>query len=118
MGALYAVSDIVLCCSLQPEAFGRTIVEAQSMASLVISTDQGHTPDLICHGQTGFLIPLDNPEKASQTLAHALSLSPAQKQTITQQACQSVRSTYDFSETQNQIHRLYTEFWASSKSRS
>ena len=44
---LYAIADIVLSTSIEPEAFGRIIIEAQSMQKLVIASDIGGASETI-----------------------------------------------------------------------
>ena len=41
------LSDLVLSCSTKPEAFGRTVLEAQAMGRPVIAFDHGGSVELI-----------------------------------------------------------------------
>jgi glycosyltransferase involved in cell wall biosynthesis len=52
--SVYATSDIALMCS-RSEAFGRVVVEAMAMGCPVIGTRAGGVPDIITHGENGFL---------------------------------------------------------------
>lgn len=51
---VYALADIVLSTSIEPEAFGRTIVEALSMEKLTIATNIGGATETIQNGVNGF----------------------------------------------------------------
>jgi glycosyltransferase involved in cell wall biosynthesis len=51
---LMAEADCVLMCS-RSEAFGRVTAEAMLMGKPVLGLDAGATPELVSHGQTGFL---------------------------------------------------------------
>ena len=41
MALAYKVSDIIISASIEPEAFGRVAVEAQSMEKLIIASNIG-----------------------------------------------------------------------------
>lgn len=52
---LYPQVDVVIVPSLLNEAFGRVIVEANSFGLPVIGTNRGGIPELIKHGETGYI---------------------------------------------------------------
>lgn len=56
MPAAYMLADVVVNASTDPEAFGRTIVEAQAMRRLVIATDHGAARETILDGETGWRV--------------------------------------------------------------
>jgi len=51
----YKISDIVVSASVEPEAFGRVAVEAQSMEKPIIASDIGGSKETIVDNVTGFL---------------------------------------------------------------
>jgi glycosyltransferase involved in cell wall biosynthesis len=53
----YSAADVVCQASRWEEVFGATIAEAMSYARPVIGTRVGGIPEVIRHGQTGFLVP-------------------------------------------------------------
>jgi glycosyltransferase involved in cell wall biosynthesis len=55
--------DILVVPSLEPEGFGRTVVEAQFSRTPVIGTNIGAIPELIEDGKTGFLVEPGDVEK-------------------------------------------------------
>ena len=57
MPAALKRADIVVNCSLEPEAFGRTIIEAQAMGRIVVAADHGGARETIMPNVTGFLVP-------------------------------------------------------------
>jgi glycosyltransferase involved in cell wall biosynthesis len=57
MPAAMMLADVVVNASTDPEAFGRTIVEAQAMARMVIAADHGGARETIRDGETGLLFP-------------------------------------------------------------
>jgi glycosyltransferase involved in cell wall biosynthesis len=60
MPLYYAVSDIVVSASVEPEAFGRVAVEAQAMQKPIIATAHGGSLETVLDGDTGWLIPVDD----------------------------------------------------------
>jgi glycosyltransferase involved in cell wall biosynthesis len=57
MPAAMMLADVVVNASTEPEAFGRTIVEAQAMGRMVIASDHGGARETIRDGETGLLFP-------------------------------------------------------------
>ena len=55
MALAYNISDIVISPSIEPEAFGRVAVEAQSMEKLIIASNIGGSNETIINEKTGFL---------------------------------------------------------------
>jgi len=71
---LYGISDIVLSASIEPEAFGRTIIEAQSMEKLVIATNIGGACETIENNITGFHVPPSDVNALALKIEYCLSL--------------------------------------------
>ena len=55
MALAYKVSDIVVSASIEPEAFGRVAVEAQSMEKPIIASNIGGSNETVIDEKTGFL---------------------------------------------------------------
>lgn len=64
--------NVVASFSIVPESFGRTIAEAMMARRPVIAFDYGAPPELIRHGQDGFIVPY---LKVDHALAHLESLA-------------------------------------------
>jgi glycosyltransferase involved in cell wall biosynthesis len=58
MPAAYRLADVVVVPSLDPEAFGRTMAEGMAMGCMVVASDHGAAPEVLGHGQYGWLFPL------------------------------------------------------------
>ena len=55
MPIAYKVANLVVSSSVEPEAFGRVAVEAQSMEVPIIASDIGGSIETIVKDKTGFL---------------------------------------------------------------
>jgi glycosyltransferase involved in cell wall biosynthesis len=74
MPAAMMLADIVVNASTEPEAFGRTIVEAQAMARMVIAADHGGARETIRNGDTGLLFPPGDDEALAAAIDWALDM--------------------------------------------
>ena len=54
MPLAYKISDVVVSCSTEPEAFGRVSVEAQAMEKPIIASNIGGSKETILNDKTGF----------------------------------------------------------------
>ncbi len=86
MPAAYALADVVVSASTDPEGFGRVIVEAQAMGRPVIATDHGGARETVLPGLTGWLVPPADPPALSVAIGEALSLNPAERAALARRA--------------------------------
>ena len=69
----YAISDLVVSASTEPEAFGRVAVEAQAMARPVIASAHGGSLETVKDNKTGWLFNNGDAEDLAAKLRYALS---------------------------------------------
>ena len=74
MALAYKISDIVVSSSIQPEAFGRVAVEAQSMKKVIIASNIGGSNETVIDEKTGFLFKSGDSKSLSQKILKALTL--------------------------------------------
>ena len=74
MALAYKVSDIIVSASIEPEAFGRVAVEAQSMQKLIIASNIGGSNETINDEKTGFLFESGNAESLSKKIIRGLTM--------------------------------------------
>ncbi len=74
MQCLYKISDIILSTSIEPEAFGRTIIEGQSMEKIVIATNIGGASETISDQKTGFHVKANDPIDLAEKIEYCLSI--------------------------------------------
>ena len=82
MALAYKVSDIVVSASIEPEAFGRVAVEAQSMEKPIIASDIGGSNETIIDEKTGFLFESSNAKSLSKKILKVLSMDETLLQSI------------------------------------
>jgi glycosyltransferase involved in cell wall biosynthesis len=87
MALAYKVSDIVISASIEPEAFGRVAVEAQSMEKPIIASDIGGSNETIIDEKTGFLFESSNAKSLSEKILKVLSMD----ETLLQSICKEGR---------------------------
>lgn len=81
MPAAFLAASVVTVPSTEPEAFGRSAVEAQAMGTPVVVSDLGAVPETVLsppavqpHERTGWRIPPSDPDALAQALGAALGL--------------------------------------------
>ena len=74
MALAYNISDIVVSASIEPEAFGRVAVEAQSMEKVIIASNIGGSNETIINEKTGFLFESGDPSALSKKIIQAISM--------------------------------------------
>ena len=77
MALAYKVSDIVISASIEPEAFGRVAVEAQSMEKLIIASNIGGSNETIINEKTGLLFEAGDPNSLSKKIIQAVTMGDA-----------------------------------------
>ena len=68
MPLAYAISDVVISSSIEPEAFGRVSVEAQAMQKPIIATNLGGSKETIINNKTGILYKFDDPRELAKNI--------------------------------------------------
>ena len=74
MPSAYKISNIVVSSSIEPEAFGRISVEAQSMEKPIIASNIGGSKETIINDKTGFLFDAGNSISLSKKIVEVLQL--------------------------------------------
>ena len=74
MPAAYMLADIIVSSSIEPEAFGRVSVEAQSMRKPIIASNIGGSNETIINNKTGILFENGNVDSLSQKINEIVNL--------------------------------------------
>jgi glycosyltransferase involved in cell wall biosynthesis len=89
MPAAFLGASIVTVPSIEPEAFGRSAVEAQAMGTPVIVSDLGAVPETVlappqvdAHERTGWRVPAGQVEPLADAIAEALTLGASARESL------------------------------------
>lgn len=114
MPAAFATAQVAVIGSVEPEAFGRTAIEAAAVACPVIATDIGAPPETVlaqpavtAQETTGWLVPPNNPELLAAPLAEALALSPQGRAAIGHRARRHVLANFTTESLQRRTLAVY-----------
>jgi glycosyltransferase involved in cell wall biosynthesis len=90
MPAAFRAASVVAVASTEPEAFGRSAVEAQALGRPVVVTDLGAVPETVIvepeDRRTGWRVPPRDPPALAQALYGALMLEPASLDALVRRA--------------------------------
>jgi len=74
MALAYQISDIIISPSIEPEAFGRVAVEAQSMEKMIIASNIGGSNETIINEKTGFLFKAGDANELSRKIIKSITM--------------------------------------------
>ncbi len=109
MAAAYMLADTVVCPGPRPEAFGRTIGEAQAMGRPVVASDHGGVREQVLADETGFLYPPGDVQALATALRRTIGLSAEHRRHIGRQAETHARSRFAKDRVGELVLDLYRE---------
>lgn len=116
MPGAFAAAHIAVVASTEPEAFGRTAVEAQAMGCPVIATRHGAPPETVKappdagpDAQTGWLARPGDADDLAEHLAAALALPDAARALMGRNAQANVQSNFTSALMKSKTLMVYNE---------
>ena len=110
MPAAFKIADIVLSTSsLEPEAFGRTTVEAMAMGCPVIVTGHGGSLETVIPGKNGWIVKPSDVEELANAIDEALATSAARLKEIGDNNQRRVMENFTASAMCEQTFAFYQE---------
>jgi glycosyltransferase involved in cell wall biosynthesis len=109
MPAALLLADVVVHASTDPEAFGRTVIEAQAMARPVIASDLGAPRETVEEGVTGWRVRPGDPAALAAAIGRALALPPAERAAMGKRARRAVLARYTTRAMQEATLAVYRE---------
>jgi len=109
MQAAMHIADVVVSASIEPEAFGRTVIEAQSMRCLVVASDHGGAVETIAHGDTGWRVKPGDDAALAEVLDALLEMPPDARLAAGERARASVIAHYTVRAMQDATIGVYAE---------
>lgn len=108
MPAAYALADIVISASSsEPEAFGRTTIEAMAMGKPVIATAHGGSLETVVDLETGWLVQPSDPIDMARALDEALSMESSRLAEFGEKGKIRVRENFTTDSMCEQTEALY-----------
>jgi glycosyltransferase involved in cell wall biosynthesis len=109
MPAAFALADLVVAPSLEPEPFGRVVVEAQAMERLVIVADHGGAVETVEHNVTGWRIPPRDAVALARAIEAGLALPPEARAAFGANARAAVITRFSTARMQEATLAIYRE---------
>ncbi len=95
MPLAYSLADVVVSASIEPEAFGRVSVEAQSMGKPIIASNIGGSKETVINKKTGFLYKYDDPRELAKSLNTVIQLSPDELKLMGNEGRKNITKKFD-----------------------
>jgi glycosyltransferase involved in cell wall biosynthesis len=96
------------------ESFGRVALHAMAAGVPVLAVSAGGIPEIIRHGEDGYLIESRQPRQIGQALADILN-NPGKALQVIHRGLQTVREKYSLEEQVQKIERVIDECLGSGK---
>ncbi len=109
MPAGLALADVVVNASVEPEGFGRTVIEAQAMRRPVVASDHGGAAETVQHGRTGWRVTPGDPVALAAAIDRVLALPAAERELVGRSARQAVLTRYTTTAMQRATLAVYAE---------
>ena len=120
MPAAFAASHIGIIASTEPEAFGRTAIEAQALGCPVIATRLGAPqetvlaePEVSEDARTGWLVTAGDAQAIADAIAEALQLSHGQRHDLGERAKRNVQTRFTLEQMKRRTLEIYDQLLGS-----
>tara|TARA_B100002051_G_scaffold81458_1_gene77806 strand:- start:1050 stop:2204 length:1155 start_codon:yes stop_codon:yes gene_type:complete len=107
MPVAYKISNFVVSASIDPEAFGRVSVEAQSMQKPILASNIGGSKETIINNKTGILFEAGNSEEMSQKIIELLNLDES---TLNQMGIEGRKNVINKFNVEKMCFSTYSEY--------
>jgi glycosyltransferase involved in cell wall biosynthesis len=95
MPLAYSLADVVVSASIEPEAFGRVSVEAQSMGKPIIASNIGGSKETILNKKTGLLYQFDDPRELAKSLNTVIQLTQDELKSMGNEGRKNITKKFD-----------------------
>ena len=95
MPLAYSLADVVVSASIEPEAFGRVAVEAQSMGKPIVASNIGGSKETILNKKSGFLYEFDDPRELAKSLNTVIQLTQEELKSMGNEGRKNIAKKFD-----------------------
>jgi glycosyltransferase involved in cell wall biosynthesis len=107
MPAALAVCDLAVFPSIEPEAFGRSALEAQAMGLPVVAAAHGGLTETVVDGETGLLVAPGDPAALAAAIEKLLDLPREARAAMGQRGAQRAKALYSTESLQRATLEVY-----------
>ncbi len=107
MPLAYKISDLIVSASIEPEAFGRIAVEAQSMKKPIIASNLGGSKETIVNNKTGILFDAGDSDDLSKKIIEFFKFD---KSTIEQMGKEGRKNVSEKFNVEKMCFSTYSEY--------
>ena len=107
MPLAYKICNLVVSASIEPEAFGRVSVEAQSMQKPILASNIGGSNETVINDKTGFLYEAGNSEEMSKKIIEILNL---EENTLKQMGVEGRKNVINKFNVEKMCFSTYSEY--------
>jgi glycosyltransferase involved in cell wall biosynthesis len=114
MAAAYLAAHVTVVASIEPEAFGRTAIEAAALGCPVVATNIGAPPETVlaqplvpAEQTTGWLVRPDDPDALAKALVAALDLPLVERSAMAERARRHVLAHFTIASMQRRTLAVY-----------
>ncbi len=112
MPRILAAVDVVVHTPVAPEPFGRVVIEAMAARRPVVATAIGALPELIVHGESGFLAPVGDVSALADAVGRLLA-DERLRQRLGEAGRARVRREFSAERYADEVMRLYEQIESS-----
>ncbi|MEW6740151.1 MAG: glycosyltransferase family 4 protein [Nitrospirota bacterium] len=109
MPEMLGAVDLIVFPSVKAEGFGRPLMEAMATARPVVATAIGPTAELLQDGNTGWLVPPDDPHALSEAICNCTERSEEELALIGQKQRKRAEEIFDLNKQVVCIQQLYDD---------
>lgn len=100
--------DVLVHLPVEPEPFGRVLIEAGTLGKPVIATNLGAIPEIVINNQTGFVVPPKEASAAADSIIKLLE-KPDLIETFGENARSRIKKYFDLNNTLDNIENIIKE---------
>lgn len=103
---MMAALDVLVHASIEPEPFGRVLIEGMAAGRAVIASNAGGVPEIVIHGETGLLVPPGDATALAEAIIKLLE-NPPLRQMMGKRGRERVESEFSLEKHVETVSRIY-----------
>lgn len=98
--------DLLVHASITGEPFGQVLIEAMAAGKPVVATNGGGVPEIVIHGETGLLVPMNDAAAMADAICNLLA-DPATASRMGEKGRKRVLEQFTIAHTVEKVQRVY-----------